>query len=203
MKGKVIFNLLGMSLALLLLAGCAKPPQVEMDAAKAAIEQAKAVEADRYVPGEFNAVQDSLNAAMALVEEQNGKFSLFRNYKEATRMLTNATALAGQVQQNAVARKEQVKQEVQTAYAELEAMMLKNKEMLAKAPKGKEGKAAIEAINNDLMTIESGMPEVMNLFNSNDFLNAKDKVEALKQSATAINNELIEVLTKAGIKLPE
>lgn len=203
MKGKLIFNLLGMSLALLLLAGCAKPPQVEMDAAKAAIEQAKAVEADRYVPGEFNAVQDSLSAALALVEEQNAKFALFRNYKEATRMLTNATALAGQVQQNAIARKEQVKQEVQTAYAELEAMMLKNKEMLAKAPKGKEGKAAIEAINNDLMTIEAGMPEVMNLFNANNFLAAKDKVEALKQSATAINNELIEVLTKAGIKLPQ
>lgn len=203
MKGKLVFNLLGMSLALLLLAGCAKPPQVEMDAAKASLEQAKAVQADLYLPGEYNAVQDSLNAALAVVEEQNAKFALFRNYKEATRMLTNTSALAGQLQQNAIARKEQVKLEVQTAYGELEAMMMKNKEMLAKAPKGKEGKAAIEAINNDLMTIEAGMPDVMNLFNTGEFLKAKDKVEALKQSATAINNELIEVLTKAGIKLPE
>ena len=203
MKGKLVFNLLGMSLALLLLAGCAKPPQVEMDAAKAAIEQAKAVEADRYVPGEYNAVQDSLSAALAIVEEQNAKFALFRNYKEATRMLTNATALAGQVQQNAIAKKEQVKQEVTAGLAELDAMMLKNKAMLAKAPKGKEGKAAIEAIGADIATIDAGIPEVTGLFDAGNYLEAKGKVEALKQSATAIMNELTEVLTKAGIKLPE
>jgi len=200
MKNKVIFNVLGMSLVLLLLAGCAKPPQAEMDAAKAAVEQARAVQADLYVPAEFNAVQDSLNAALNIVEEQNSKFALFRNYKAATSKLVNVTSMAGTVQQNAIAKKEEVKMEVQTMYAELEQMMMTNKEMLAKAPKGKEGKEAIEAINNDIMAIEAGMPEVMNLFNAGDYLKAKDKVVALKESAMAINTELTEVLTKAKIK---
>ena len=55
-----------------------KIPQAEIDATNAAIEAAKTAEAAVYVPAEFAAVQDSLNAIMADITAQKSK--LFKKF---------------------------------------------------------------------------------------------------------------------------
>jgi hypothetical protein len=59
---KVTF-LSALVLMVVLATGCAKLPQVELDAATAALDSAKVVEANRYLADEFNALQDSLNCS--------------------------------------------------------------------------------------------------------------------------------------------
>jgi hypothetical protein len=104
--------------------------------------------------------------------------------------------MAKTVAANATAKKEQLKQETAAALAEIATLMEQNKEMLAKAPKGKEGKAALEAIASDLTGIETGVGEVNNKLASDDIINAANQAKALKEKAAGINAELTEVMAK-------
>ena len=175
---------------------CAKAPEVEITNAKAAIEAAKAVEAERYVPTEFKALQDSLNVALLEVENQNAKFALFRNYKKATATFTAVSTMSETVKTNAATRKEEVKNEAQQALAEVTALVTEVKELLASAPKGKEGKEALEAIQGDVVLVESFLAEVSTLINNGDYLTALDKVKAAGDKAASLKTELEEAIAK-------
>ena len=195
---KKIFYVMSIFAAALLFTSCAKPPQAEIDAAKAALEQAKAAQADKYVEADFLAVQDLLNAVMVEVEAQSSK--LFKSYGKAKEKLvvitTNATELVAKTE----VRKEEIKTEVAAAQTAVAALLEEDNALLAKAPKGKEGKEAIEAIKLDLAGITASVAEVDGLLASGDLLGAQTKINAAQQKATEINTELKAVLDKAKIK---
>jgi hypothetical protein len=195
---KKIFYVLSIVAVAVLFTSCAKPPQAEIDAAKAALEAAKTAQADLYVETDYLAVQDSLNAVLAYVEQQNSK--LFKSFGKAKEKLVVITADATGLVAKTDARKEQIKTEVATAEAATQALIAENNALLAKAPKGKEGKEAIEAIKLDLTGITTSVGEVPGLVASGDLLGAQTKVNAAQQKATEINTELKGVLDKAKIK---
>jgi len=197
MKIKLLSGLAIVGMALVM-TSCQKYPQVEIDAANAAIEAAKQAQANLYVSSEFNALQDSLNTVLAAVEKEKSK--LFKNYKDEVAKLTATSEMAKTVAANAVAKKEQMKQETASTLTELTTLMDQNKEMLAKAPKGKEGKAAMEAIQADLTTIETQVAEVNTKLASDDIINALNQAKSLKDKATSINTELTEVMSKTKKK---
>lgn len=184
------------AIAGLFFASCSKAPEVELASAKTAVETVKTSEAERYVPAEFKALQDSLNVAMLEIETQNAKFSLFRNYKKATASLLAVTSMSETVKQNAETRKEEVKNQAQQALAEATALVTEVKDLLASAPKGKEGKEALEAIQGDVVLVESFLAEVSTLINSGDYLTAVDKVKAASEKAAALKTELEEAIAK-------
>lgn len=196
MKKNFLMLLAGLGAVAILATSCAKEPQMEIDAAKAAVEAAKAAEANRYIPAEFNALQDSLNTAMTMIEEQKSKFALFRSYKAPKAKLENVAALAATVKDNAGIRKEEVKNEVQNTLTEVTTLIEEVKNLITKAPRGKEGKAAIEAIQGDLAMVEASLAEVTTLVNNQDYLTAQDKVNAAKQKAESLKMELEEVIAK-------
>ena len=195
---KKIFYVFSIVAATLLFTSCAKPPQAEMDAAKAALEQAKAAQADLYVEADFLAVQDSLNAVNAEIEAQSSK--LFKNYGKAKEKLVVITTQATDLVAKTETRKEQIKTEIATAEAATQALIEEDNALLAKAPKGKEGKEAIEAIKLDLAGITTSVGEVSGMVASGDLLGAQTKINAAQQKATQINTELKTVLEKAKIK---
>jgi uncharacterized protein YpmB len=195
---KKIFYVLSIVAATVLFTSCAKPPQAEIDAAKAALEQAKTAQADLYVEADFLAVQDSLNAVMVEIEAQSSK--LFKSYGKAKEKLVVVTTQATELVAKTEVRKEEIKTEVATAEAATTALIEENNMLLAKAPKGKEGKEAIEAIKLDLTGITTSVAEVPALVASGDLLGAQTKVNAAQQKATQINTELKAVLDKAKIK---
>lgn len=196
MKRNVLFTLVALAGMALLFTSCAKLPEAEITNAKAAVEAAKAAEADRYIPAEYRAVQDSLNNAMAEVENQKSKFVLFRSYKKVTVKLNNVVTLANTVKENAGIKKEEVKNEAQQTLAEATALVAEVKELIAKAPKGKEGKEALEAIQSDLALVEASLAEVSTLINNGDYLTALDKVKAASEKATGLKSELEEAIAK-------
>jgi len=187
---------LGVILMLALVSGCAKAPQQAVDAAKAAVEAAKQAEADRYFPDEFKAAQDSLNAALAEIETQNSKFALTRNYDKAAKLLESATTLANSAAGNVVAKKETVKTEAQQLLVDLQTALTDAKALLKKAPKGKEGREALEAIKNELTTVENSLTEVPVLIDNGDFLSAKDKLTGWLQKVQQIITELNQAIAK-------
>ena len=106
----------------------------------------RAAEADRYVPAEFRVVQDSLNAAMTEIENQKSKFVFFRSYKKVGVKLNNVATLANTVKESAGVQKEEVKIQAQQTLAEATSLVAEVKALIVKAPRGKEGKEALEAI---------------------------------------------------------
>jgi ribose 1,5-bisphosphokinase PhnN len=183
-------------LALVMVIGCAKAPQQEVDAAKAALDAAKAAEADRYLPAEFNAVQDSLNAALAEIEKQNSKFALTRNYNRAKALLASVVTLANQAKDQVGPKKEEVKAQATQLSTDLQAALDEAKKLLKKAPRGKEGREALEAMTNELTTVENSMADVTTLMNNGDFLSAKDKLAAGLEKVKSIIDELKAAIEK-------
>lgn len=196
MSNKNLFVSLGLVVLLILVVGCAKAPQQEVDAAKAALTLAKDSEADRYLADEFKAAEDTLNAALAEIEAQNSKFALGRNYNRAKALLASSTEMFNLANSKVEARKEEVKAEGQQLMLDLQAALSEAKTLLKKAPKGKEGREVLQAFQNDLMAVETSLGEVTTLMDSGDFLGAKDKLSAGLNKVKSIIEELNQAIAK-------
>ncbi len=193
---KKITFLSALVLMVVLATGCAKLPQAEIDAATAALDSAKVVEANRYLADEFNALQDSLNAANVEIEAQKSKFFITRSYKAVTEKLVKITADVDGLKARTEERKIQVRTEVQDTLVVLNNLITEVKTLFTKAPRGKEGKAALEAIQNDITVIEATVTEINTLITNGDYLTAQDKTNASKAKAEAIKEELTAAISK-------
>ena len=199
MKMKLLSGIVLMSLALVF-SSCQKYPQAEVDQANAAIEAARVAEADVYAADEFTALKDSLAMVINSVEKEKSK--LFSNYKEELTKLTSTVEMATAVAENAQTKKVEMKEEATAILTELVTIIDQNTKMIAKAPRGKEGKAALELIQNELTSVQTGMEEASAKLESGDVFNGINQAKAIKEKAVSIHTELVEVLTKARIKLP-
>lgn len=195
---KILFQISTVLLMAVLVIGCAKAPKAELAAANAAIDSAKVVEANRYLATEFNALQDSLNAVNVAVEAQKSKLFFSRDYKSINEKLVVITSEIGALKAKTEERKAQVRTEVQDTLNVLNELILKDKALLAKAPKGKEGKAALEAIQNDITVLDATVTEINTLITNGDYLTAQDKTTAAKVKAEAIKEELSTAIAKRG-----
>jgi hypothetical protein len=169
-------------------------PQVEIDAANLAVEQARSSGADVYVYDNFVALQDSLNNVMVSIESQKSK--LIKNYSTAKEHLAGVTQFAGEVKQQAETSKEELKVEIQNTITEVKGMIESNRQLILEAPKGKEGTSALAAIKGEVDGLETSINETSNLFETGDYIATLDKARAAKEKAAAINAELTEVITK-------
>ncbi len=197
MKKNLLFVIASVSL-MLIFAGCAKLPQAEIDAAKAAIEEVRAAQADVYLPGEFSAINDSLRVALEKVEAQKGK--LFKSYKKVKVQLVNIPTMAATLKANTETKKAEVKAEAESILAAVTTMQLENNTLSAKLPMGKNEREAVEAIKAELGVIDGAITEVSTMLTNGDFMGALNKVNAVKQQVEAKNLEIKDVLTKPTIK---
>jgi hypothetical protein len=186
--------------AVALMTSCAKVPQVELDAASAALESAKTVQTDVYFPVEFAALNDSLTVMLQNIETQKSKsakdFKVIKTNAEAITL--KAGELAGQVE----AKKLEVKTGAETMMADAKALLFEAKALVLKAPKGKEGKAVIEEINNELTVIETSLNDAQVLYDGGtNYVQVVDKVKAATEGLNGIIAELKEAMAKAGIKV--
>ena len=196
MKTKFFIAMLFFGSAVFFLSGCQKAPQSEIDSAKSAVESAKSAEVDKYLAEEFQAIQDSLNVALAAIEEQNAKGSMGRKYDEPKQLLNKVTEMANNAVGNVQKRKTELKAQNEMLVVELKTLIEENKVLLAKAPKGKDGKAALDMISQDLTVIELTVTEATNLNSSGDILSAYDKLSASKIKANSIKSELTQAIDK-------
>lgn len=197
MKNRILMGLAALVMVAVL-ASCGKKPQAEIDATNAAITAAQAAEANVYLPAEFAALQDSLNAINAAITEVDGK--LFKNYKDVVAKLATLKTNAETVTANVAAKKEEVKKEAEGLMAEVKAVVEENAKLFPKLPKGKEGAAVIEAVKADLANVDAAVAEAQALYDKGTYMDALNKVKAAAEKAKALNTEIKEVLTKARIR---
>ena len=193
MKNKVLMGLAAIAMVAFL-SSCGKVPQEKIDATNAAITAAQTAEAAVYVPAAFAAVQDSMKAINAAVEVQKSK--LFKKFGPVTIKLDETLAAANKAATDAVAKKEEVKKEVETSLAAVKAVIEENKTLITKAPRGKEGAAVLEQIKTEMATIEASVAEAQAAYDKGTYMDASNKVKAASERATGINTELKEAIDK-------
>ncbi len=195
------YLILALCLMALVVAGCGKPPEAETQAAQAAMNDAKAAEAATYAGAELDAAEDTLAAAQAEVEKQNSKFALFRNYKEAARMMTVAQGLAQNAQQVAGVEKEKARVEAEGLYTQLSAAVDSTRALMEKAPRDKEGKKIMEMITTDLEGAAATLPEIRAMIGKGAYRDAIQMARASMQKVESLRSEIQGAIDKkAGMR---
>lgn len=194
MKTRVFASIAILGITALILTGCSKVPQAEIDAANAAIEEARTAGADVYVHDNFLALQDSMNNVLVSIESQ--KSNLIKNYSTAKEGLAGVSQLAGEVKVQAETRKEELKIEIQNTIAEVKTLIESNRQLILEAPRGKEGTSALMAIKGEIDAVESSINETSALFETGDYMATLNKANAAREKAMSINTELTEVIAK-------
>jgi hypothetical protein len=193
MKNKVLMGLAAIAMVAFL-SSCGKVPQAKVDATNAAITAAQTAEAAVYVPAAFAAVQDSMKSINAAIEVQKSK--LFKKFGPIELKLDETLAAANKVATDAVAKKEEVKKEVETTMAAVKAVIEENGTLMKKAPRGKEGAAVLEAMKTDMAAIEATVAEAQAAYDKGAFMDALNKVKAANDKAVGINTELKDAIAK-------
>jgi hypothetical protein len=168
------------------LAGCAQPPQGEIDAVDAALKGAEAAGAADYAPDALKAAHDAKTGLDVELRAQGGKFALMRSYADATKLATAAKEAADRATQAAATGKAQAKAAATDAITAARASLQTASELLAKAPRGKGTAQDIEAMKSDLTGVETTIGEADAALSAERFKEASTKAGAARTAAEAV-----------------
>ena len=188
--------------AAVLAVGCAKPPQMEIDAVKAAMTAAEQAEAPKYAAEAWDKAQQAMNAVNAELEAQNAKFALFRSYTKAKQLIADASNAATAAKDAGIAGKEKAKADAQAAIdaakAALDgaAAMFASIEKCPRARGAKEVKKDLETVKGNLEGYKNQVAELEGKFGKEDFFGAKAQADTLKGLLEPVAKDLEGIKTK-------
>jgi hypothetical protein len=132
---------------------------------------------------------------MAEVKKQDSKL-MFKNFDQAETMLDNATNLAKDAESAAVARKQEIQQQLPQMLEDLNASITEVKRLLRRAPRTKESMMALQSINADVQALER-IPEQANSAMANgDYITAYNQVNSGLDKANGLINELNQAINQ-------
>lgn len=187
-------------LALALVSGCAKKPEKEIKETETAVNAVISEGLGKYAPEDEKKLKDALSAAMDEIKTQEGK--TFKNYDKAKQMLADVKKTAEELKASLPQKKEQAKQNALQAQEAAKSSVEEAKGLLAKAPKGKGTAADIEALRGDVKGLEDSLNEIQSLIEKEEFMEAVNKANAVKEKATGVSNQIKEALEKVKAKKP-
>lgn len=179
--------------AMTLATGCAKPPQVEIDALKASLAEVEA-DASRYSADAWNKAQQAVNAVNAEVEAQANKFALFRSYTKSKELTAAANQAINEAKDSAVAAKETAKNAANEALAAartaLDAANTAMTELGACRRQPKDFKKDMEMMKGNYDGLAAQVGSIESAIASEDFLGAKAQADSLKSSVDTLVTDL-------------
>jgi hypothetical protein len=153
--------------------GCAKPPQQEIDAAKAALTAAEQAEAPKYAAGEWD---------------------------KAQQLIVDATNAANAAKEAGIAGKEKAKTEAQAAIDAVKGAVTSTQEILATLEKcrrkPKDMKKDLEMMKGNLDGYAAQITDIDGKFAREDFFGAKAQADSLKGQVEAMATEMTAAKTK-------
>lgn len=185
-KTKIVMPLILVGLAMVM--GCAKPPQAEIEAAKAAIQSAVDAGAGEYAAASLRDAQNAVASLDAEVQAQTKKFALMRSYKQAATLAATAKAAGEKAKTDAEAGKAQAKADAEALLAQAKTALEEATAVLKAAPKGKGTEMDIKAMENDLMTVGSQIAEGEAAHVAGKYLESKAKFEAALNASNNVKN---------------
>jgi len=183
--------------ALALLAGCAKAPTEKVNAAEAAVNDAKAAGAPTYLAEDYAKVEGMLVSAKQEISEQDAKMAFLRDYGKAEQLLASTQTEAARVTAESAKKKEEAKQVALQAQAAAAESVKKAQDLVAKAPVGKD-RAAVQAIKADAQGLEMSLHEVKAAIDGGDYQGAQAKAKAIQEKSDLLVYEVEAALAKVG-----
>ncbi len=186
--------LLGVAVfAMTLATGCAKPPQVEIDAVKASLASIEA-DASRYSAEAWNKAQQAVNAVNAEVEAQANKFALFRSYTKSKELIAAANQSITEAKDGATTAKEAAKtaanETLAAAKASLDSANMAMTELAACRRQPKDFKKDMELMKGNYDGLAAQVGSIESAIAAEDFLNAKTQADSLKSSVDTLVTDL-------------
>lgn len=185
-KTKIVMPLLLLGLAMAV--GCAKPPQAEIDSAKASLQAAIDAGANDYAPASLREAQNAVQALDAEVQAQAKKFSLMRSYKQTSTLAASAKAAAEKAAADAASGKEAARQQAEALLAQARTAMDEANAALKDAPRGKGTEMDLQAMTNDMQTVATQIAEGEAAHQAGRYLESKAKFEAALNQANNVKN---------------
>jgi hypothetical protein len=183
-------------------AGCARPPQDQIQAAQDAVAQASQVEAESYAPEAWGKAQQSMSAAMAEVEAQQARFALTRSYKTTRQLLDTARADAEAAKIAAEEGKRQAAADAEAALLAVTESLVRADEMLgalAACPRRPKGFAQdLELLKGSVEGLRSQVTDVESVIADEDYLEGKSLAESLRDEVDEIVADLDSARAKLG-----
>ncbi len=131
-------SLLALSLVMAsILVGCGKAPEAQIKQATNALQTAETAGAPQYVPEAWNRAKEAVDRMKAELQAQDRRFSLFRNYGKVRTLAEQAIKLSEQALADANSRKTQLRAEVTTELAQLDASLASARSQLSRVPRSK------------------------------------------------------------------
>jgi len=181
-------------LSAFIVTGCAKPPTQELADTKAAIEAVTNIDTQTYAADELAKLTSDMQAAEEEIKVQDEKW--FGNFDKAKQMLATIKTDSENVKTVAATKKEEAKNAAIAAQGEATAAIAAAKELVAKAPTGKETKADIEMFKADLTGLEESLAGIQISIDQEKYSEASDSAKAIKDKAATISNDVTAALEK-------
>lgn len=172
-----------------LFTGCAKAPDAELAAAKAALQAAMDAEADKYMAKNFQNVKTAVESAEAEIAKQKQAFFLTRKYTRVTKTLKTVTEVATEIAKDAPEAKKNVIAQVKENL-DLSKTMLKETAADIKKVSKKKDKSIIEAVTADLNTADSIARLAATEFDSGDIIKAEKSLGNVQVYIKRITDQL-------------
>lgn len=174
-----------------ILMSCAQPPQEEIDAAQAALNEAKQAQADIYAPDTYQAASAALDDANAKVVE--------KDYETALASALRSAELAGQAGSEAEVNKQETRDEAQAVVSRASAGLTDARMALNETPRGKGADDDIDQLRSDLGQVEAGLSDARENLNAGAFKDALDQA----QTAESKLSQVVDAMQMAMQKIEE
>jgi Domain of unknown function (DUF4398) len=155
-----------------LLAGCAEPPDKEMDQAQGAIDAARAAGADQYAKTEYDAAATALQNAHEAVTA--GDYRLALNYALESREHAQNAA------RDTADTKARMRSEIERALAEVDARVAKAQAQITAAERARVPPRLLRQPTRDLATVVADLQEPRAAVAGGDYLRATQALDGMK-----------------------
>ena len=190
--GRLLLTGLAISVLVLVMAGCAKPPEAEKQAAKAGMDAAMAAGADKYAKGDWEGAKKVWDGAESQMNE--------KKYKEAKQGYIDAKTAFEKTAQAAAAGKKAVADEATAMVAAIEGGWKNLEDAVQKM--GKKMKDQKEAWANDAKAVSEVLAKGKEMIAA-DAAGAKAKLVEVKGMVEKWENTIKEMAAAPAPKAKE
>jgi hypothetical protein len=193
-----------LAIVLVLVTGCAKLPQTELDAANGAIARAESTNATTYAASEWEAARAAMTAAEVEIETQNAKFALTRSFDSARTLLTEATQKADAAVEATRVAKEEARSESVELLGQVHSTIAETGTLLAdlnacgRRPKGFD--LDLVALQGQVDGLSTEASAVQTSIDREDFHSAQMQAQEITGRTTTLKSELQTAMTKLSCK---
>lgn len=172
----------------LIFSGCAKPPTQELDAAQAALDEAKNSEADIYAPKTYISASNSLQEARLKVEQQD--------YEGGKASAVQAKQFADRSRSEAEANKQIVRNDVQDQINRVSSGITDARLVIDSAPKGKGADEDLDQLRSGLGQAEASLSAARNNISGGKFKDAQTQAQSAESRMMQVTESIQTAIQK-------